>query len=750
MNNRVKNDHLLVIFTVFLSTAMVLQSVSAQVIQSQSDEYFLPKEVRDLLPENHYGVFVADEELDHSFVNAADGWGASGFVGLNTNYVDIGGDQTRSPLSFDGDHSYIESDLQFSKDDQQGNRFSGSLGAIINDSQYRGVENGLILERGYLEWDRVAGKLPTRIRGGDFFAAFSPRIVQRPLKGLSAELQNLDSWFGTRHSLQSISSVNGSTYRDLSIDDGWFNGISSLWVGERGSLILNALHFEDALNNQKRSQRLTGIGLERKFTPSEEIEVTLESELANLREKREEDVRSGTGLFSALNAKLGQRVIISAQIEDYDESFNPVGGSIISNRRTREGRIRWSTNNVRTTLRAQEFIDRQHSENPLTTRIVGLNVSGGGNLGNQRINVFFDGFSRENFDHEGSTDRVSDSLNLELTLPFANKFVHRIRTVYLSQEDTAVDTTARGFEIGYNLGVHFTWGGWRGFTEGGLLFREVDNQQREFIQDAEEIGISLSVRMKKNNFTHEVFYRSLDQDRLQPQLEDFQQQSFGYRFQYRRKQHQLELNLRRFLNEPNPGLESDAQQFSLSYRYYFKRRSNGANNESNTIRTDTLLAQLQPGLDGESLGRLMIDNGLNSPIKIDGYQVFNVAVLDDINERQRLAIATDSAGSLLSSSIIIEFDTSGSLENRERQFERVRNRLIRILGAPADSIIEGEFDQINASNLASGRFVRNIEWQLSSGIVALTVPVRVDGQLRMEVTYAQNARLDNVILEAIR
>lgn len=59
----------------------------------------------------------------------------------------------------------------------------GALSLLANTSDYRSDERGGVLERATLFWEKGDAGLPFRLEAGDFYAAQSPRTLQRGLKG---------------------------------------------------------------------------------------------------------------------------------------------------------------------------------------------------------------------------------------------------------------------------------------------------------------------------------------------------------------------------------------------------------------------------------------------------------------------------------------------------------------------------------------------------------------------------------------
>lgn len=720
-------------------TPLVANDLNQTSSQYSSQSEFLPGYDLSDLPHN-YGIFTNTD--DDSLLTDQGDWLIEGYLNLDARYIDLEGDRSRSPLPFDGSQQFAEIGAQFLRESANGQRWSGELAGIINDSEYRGAETGVTLERFHTEWSAPGVGRSLRLRGGDFQASWSPRSLQRALKGVQAELQTNQSWFGTQHSLQFISGVESPDFRDLNSDRGWFNGVSSLWRANTGSVIVNLLNHQggDLFGRVDEDQWLVSVGAEQRLNLSERIVLNVEAELSYL--DRDNDAltdQDSGGAYFALNGRIGKALGFDARYEDYDADFVPAGRSIVNDRRSQELRLNWNlTPGLRSSLRLQEFIDQRGSANPRTTRSVGGNLAGNIRVFDSPMSLNLNAFSRERFDDQASIDEVSDNLSAELSFSSSPLWSHRLRLNYLDNEDFLDGGNNTAIELGYNIGRTFQVREWRGFIESGVTVRDVENRSQFSQVNSDELGFVLSGRVQRGPYRHQLSYRSQDQDREQNELEDLQREDFSYQFEYRQRQHQLRLDIRHFANDPDPGLGIEAQEISLSYRYEFELTPNKAYTVNPPeANSDFLLVALRPGLSARAQRDLLAQKRLGTGVPQAGFQVFDYTLFDQVNGRQRLAIELGPAGDIRQSVLLVDVEANDR-DQIERDYYSIRKQLVNEIGQPSRSIVTGQFSELSASAIQSQAFAREEKWQSSNGTILLVIPERGDGRVRLEVRHSRD------------
>ncbi|MBM3560327.1 MAG: hypothetical protein FJX53_10725 [Alphaproteobacteria bacterium] len=89
---------------------------------------------------------------------------------------------------------------------------------------YRSSERGFLAERFNMTYLNGEASVPYRVEAGDFYGFFSPRTLQRPLKGGQIDLQP----GGGLGSLQLLGGVSAPNYRNFDLNHDTFTGASAL------------------------------------------------------------------------------------------------------------------------------------------------------------------------------------------------------------------------------------------------------------------------------------------------------------------------------------------------------------------------------------------------------------------------------------------------------------------------------------------------------------------------------------------
>src|SRR5207247_2183194 len=73
-----------------------------------------------------------------------------------------------------------------------------------------------------------------------------------------------------------------------------------------------------------------------------------------------------------------------------------------------------------------------------------------------------------------------------------------------------------------------------------------------------------------------------------------------------------------------------------------------------------------------------------------------------------------------------------------RTFERVRQILLDRYGRPSAFLEEGDPGSDVAAAVNGGGFIRISEWSRADGVLRFGIPRRLDGQVRIEIQFAQD------------
>ena len=118
-----------------------------------------------------------------------DDWSIEGYNTVRGDHYDIDGNALASPFAFDDWHGYDEFGITASRQFSPYKRFRASVNGVLNGSDYRNVDEGLVPERINFLYENGESSLPHRVEVGDYLAGISYRTLQRTLKGAAVEVQ---------------------------------------------------------------------------------------------------------------------------------------------------------------------------------------------------------------------------------------------------------------------------------------------------------------------------------------------------------------------------------------------------------------------------------------------------------------------------------------------------------------------------------------------------------------------------------
>ena len=133
-------------------------------------------DAQDALEIGQYGDPLPEWRIDGTNTFRAEQSGVAGDAGANPN----------PDNAFDFfDEVHLELERRYSP----WNFLRGSFDGVVNNSEFRSANRGIVPERANLTWTKGDGSVPLRAEAGDFFGFYSFRTLQRALKGGQLELQ---------------------------------------------------------------------------------------------------------------------------------------------------------------------------------------------------------------------------------------------------------------------------------------------------------------------------------------------------------------------------------------------------------------------------------------------------------------------------------------------------------------------------------------------------------------------------------
>lgn len=668
-------------------------------------------------------------------------WDLSGSLHIRGEFYDVTGDETFGVFPFENEQGFGEAFLTFRRQVSLFERQSGFFSGLINFSRYREQNRGLVPERFNFEWEKGDAEIPFRLTLGDSFAFFSPRTIQRSVKGLALELQPGDPAAPNATSIQLFGGAEVPTYRDFEDPFTTFAGVSVLHQRADGTALIGNLvgafrHEDDG--QAAEEQIVATLGAERPFRLGAQ-EITAETEIGLLHGDTDFSARSETdlGLFAELRGRPDdQRWDWGMTFERYGEHYQPFGAAVASGRSSVEARASWRfEEGLIARGRAQRFVDAIGSGNPTEIYLVGANLSGPF-LPEAGVTGSLDLFAQDAEDELSFRDETSLTGRLDLFAPLSPEWTGRAGLFGQTIDDRVAGERFTQLALDLAADRTFTADDIFGVVSPGLSLRRFFGGASA----AWEIGPSLALTAQKGPHAVSLSYRPLFQDRRGAGAEDLLQHELAGSWSYASGVHRVSLDGSISTRDPETGRDTTSWTVGLSYRIDFQRPA---------IRRETApvrLAAAAGGLGGPggllafrpgtAAAKAMAEAGRYGPgLSFGGVRAWPTAFFPRLTGAQRLFLDIDS-GRLRRAGVIVEFAPGSDAAARARDFARLEEELIRAYGPPALAIDKGRLDAGFERELNLGRFARLREWAVEGGTLRLGVPRRLDRQARIEIQIA--------------
>ncbi|GAB5413679.1 MAG: hypothetical protein Cons2KO_12820 [Congregibacter sp.] len=690
-------------------------------------------------------------------VAAAQDWVISGSNSARSEYYNTEGDLSGTPYAFEGGQAFNEFNLNVANKLSGYREFKGQIFGLINDSDYRFPDTGFQAERINLLYENGESGVPYRIEGGDVYTYLSYRTVQRSLKGAQIDLQPRLDAAGRRHSLLFFSGANQNRWNDFDFGEDNSSGFS--WLvedGDLGSLSFNIVYNDrgaQGVDELDREQWITSLAAETNFTLGSH-NLNLEGEIAYFDGDHEGDFsaldgqnRSDVGAFAELVGNAYQRLDYRLRFEQYGEHFRPNAAVVVNNRRSGEAHIGWQLGGgLKLRGRLQRYEDRFDSINQLDTDVVGIDASGSlAFLGLDSVSGRLRAYRQDSSDEFGEVDRNDTVMDLALTTPIGDGFNlsgdFSIRD-QKNELDASLDATTT--ELGFALGKSFRRGDASGTFTLGFQYRDIDGGVRE----AQELTPRVALNLSSGAHTLRLSYDFLNQDRATVAGPDVETATAALHYDLRWKQHEFGLEANYFDREIDMGVDTLATRVSMYWTWYFDQKSTATLVGAAGLRlspasgldsrlkvaSPALLEQLAPGQWLDQVSAAMVNADAPVPVSDNRSLVYEIPVLDRVDQRQRVAIS-HSAQLVDRVALIVDLERDGSPRRVEEIYERILEDLIKQYGRPQRSYSQGSFSDALALDVNTDRFQRIVEWDSYFGVIRFGIPRRMDGEVRIELQH---------------
>ena len=679
-------------------------------------------------------------------------WSLSGQNTLRSEWYHAHGDETASSYSEQGNQVYDEISIDFDRRYSPFNKVSGYASGVVNDSKYRSSRHGGTLERFNVTQENGESALPYLLEVGDFYGFYTPRIQQQTLKGVQLEIQPETKWFGAVHSVQShLGGVAQDYHESLENDQYWGGSWLLEWKKQQLSLNFSDNHraADGVTATPALDQSVFGGAYHRDLAMGEQ-KLAVDAELNHFRGNPSgtgaaagNNLQTATARFFSVKGRSKRPLTYSFRLEDNDQGYAPNGASVSADRLSSELRSGWRfEQGLSLQGRYQFYRDGQHSGNATDTNVWGASLTGAVFKDYiPGLNVNINGFIQRSGNEDDTTQTENRSISSNFSAPLAGRWYGSLQLSVQESEDrlTGIRTNLSR-QIGTNLNHPLRILGFAGSASGGITLREVRAPNGG---DSNEPGFNLSANMNKGPHRLNASLRYLDQDRLVGGVQDMKTDGINVAYQYAVGRHTFRFDTDVSRRAPDNARDTSDCKFGVTYVFNFDRPARVEKISGPTFYPGEdilpeipfegrMLTALVPGTRLEQAAPWLEKAGIVNGIDLPGARVYETRFYDEIDQRQRLVLQHDGAGTIEGSAVLVDLDDTGALENIEQLYRRLQTILMRLYGKPV-AFEKGEFGANLASDINQGAFIRISEWTTRAGTLRLGIPRRVDGQIRIEV-----------------
>ena len=696
-------------------------------------------------------------------------------------HYNTSGDESSSLYQFEGPQSYDQFSLNFRKRDTTYSTWRGNVYGVINESDYRVKDRGFVPERLNLLYENGEVAVPFRVEAGDYYHYFSHRTIQRSLKGVQLEMQpDIGLNAGRRMSIQFASGANQSVWKDFRLTEDLTKGASVLFEDPVFGLInLNFVHNTRKGRRSKgtlhRSQDVIGLAAE-KSVPVFNQKVTLEGEFAHFSGDHDgvRGIASGQGrddnaIYFQLSGRSEMPLTYRLRFEDYGQDYRPNGSVVAPDRRTGEAHVGWRFDSgLRVRGRYQHFKDGVETADPVDTNTVGINLSGPLLKGIVKdLSGSLSAYVQDVESRNKTSDKTTQTINASFNKSLFGGWNGQVDIFYQdvnNQIPRSNNTVTRQIRLGGDRALRLL--GFEGYVRPGVMIRQIDN----ISSGTDDIypTLALNLNKGKHSFGYDMGFNV--QDRRVTLSTDVRTLTQNFIYRYATENDTFGLEINGADRNPDPGQVSKSFSASVFWTHQIGARLNlrkaarrlgiggrgsplppmdmGAIPPSQPIKSVKDLADLPPGADMKTIKDSLAGANITDAYEYDNILVYEADLLDEIDQRQRLALVHEE-GYLQMAVLIIEFEDVGNLDTMMQTFEQVRKELIDTYGKPDNFYDKGEFSSNLINDINRGDFIRITEWNRPGGVIRYGIPRRLDGRVRMEVQFADSLPPENDTLWSI-
>ncbi len=685
-----------------------------------------------------------------------------------------------SPYQYRGLEPYDDMNLFMTRRYSQSEVMRAQADGVYSQSRYRQSDNGLIPERLNLQYENGEGELPYRYEFGDFYASFSPRTMQTSLKGGVLEIQpTAEKGPFKFYSMQMLAGISETNWLAAGFNENSYMGVSIL--GEESPLgtwvfnfVNNQFERDVAAGSPRQSQWTAGVAGEKDFTIGTEA-LTFETEMAHFSgdhyaegldvNGRDMNVLgnsyyyqiSGRSDFAPINYRL--------KYEFNEEDFRPRAATVTADRRAYEQYLTWNFENQFQAIgRGLQYTDDYSKDVHLQTNTAGIKIVGpfGKLFKNDTVTGAIDIYRQWTHSTSRSVSAKLTSYSANLSAPFSQGWLGHLDVLSQHNDDHA-STPLSGVtrQVSFSADRAVKINGWQGSMSPGFTVRKITS----VTSGTEEFHPTFAINL--NNGPH-AFDASLAIDQANSTISNGNtsyRNRLAFNYDYTVGDHNLRLEGDHNTLDIDPGNSGQGSRIAFVWTYNLNKPAREVEKDKDVERMKAtarlqavspggvgLLEAIPPGISIAAAEQVLLQEKLFNPSVVDGLLIYENRRIDEIQQRQRVALRMEK-GKISDSTLIIDFSDTGDLDTTQQLYTKVRNVMIARFGLPVTHIEKGDFTGNVAAKLRSQSLIRALEWRTDSGVLRFGIPGRLDGIVRMELRHAAalpNIRSGKWSLERVR
>ncbi len=660
------------------------------------------------------------------------------------SYV-VSGNKDSGYYPHTGSQPYDELNLNLSYKPSFYNLWRFEFSGLVNESDYRDQDKGLVAERWHILNERGNVALPYRLDMGDFYGFFTYRTLQVSLRGIQIEFQPQQrNW---NHSLVFLIGSSRYSWNHYQPDDDHTIGLSYLMSKASGSSIaFNMVYTKTKVDKNDSSDNFRhmvfSINGVRKFNLFSQG-ITLEGEVSYYNgDIDEEHSQNAAGYFFQLSGRTNKLPLTYRfRFEDYGRYYKPPGACVPSDRRTYEVHLGWYfPKGVLLRTRWQLYQDQIHSGNHLNTNIWGMNVSGV--LPFLKTNLGLDFFFEKKKNQDNSIDEYTYSTTTNFTRNITKTLNARLSGSFTQTHYPSLSPSIiKSLSLGIDWSPYVSKGNFTFSPDAGIQQQRGSKSQNNTFYT----GFNLNFIIGKHSISSSARLQFQD---LNPS-EDVNNYAWTFNYHYTMKRDIIGLEFNSDFRRPVNAELSDSYKIGIFWTHYFEKHPEerretikdrgakplpvaGVLGKAPSMNFDIL--RLPPGLTIIQARDILRKMGIRQGIRQGSFIIYETRLYEEIDQRQRLVLVTE--GNILKKSVvIINYESSGRIDNFKKTFEYIKQIIIRSYGDPTTFYEKGDFASNLAELLQNKEFVRNYEWKFPEGTLRLGIPKRSDRAVRIEIHF---------------